>query len=170
MADAPKVKAASSLSNGISIGLGASALFLGLLMAFSLNAIYTEQTRYLTSKGIQVISSYGFNDLVFLISTGVFVSVMGAYLLVVGYLSNYSERASVAFSANDNWGNRLINGGIFGISFISASTVRDFYQHNHSDWYTLATISLLAVSLILIITGALLLKRIYLRSKNSTKV
>ena len=170
MGDAPKVKPASSLSNGISIGLGAAALALGLLMAFALNAIYNEQTAYLAANGVQVIYGRGFSDLTFMISTGVFISVMGAYQLVVGCLSHYSPRVNVAFSANENWGNRLINGGVFGVSFVTAGTVRDFYQQNTLDWYALAIISLFAVILILILTGVLLLRRIPFRSQQSAKV
>lgn len=164
MADAPKSKPVSILSNGISIGLGAAMLALGPLMAFSLNAIYSEQTHYLAAKGIQAIYSPGFSDLIFLISTGVLVSVLGAYLLTVGLLSNYSQRARVAFSDNSNWGNRLINGGVLGSALISAGFVRDLYQRNPPDWYALAVIILLAVCLICIVGGILLLRRKFFKN------
>jgi hypothetical protein len=170
MANVFKVKPTSSLSNGISIGLGAAALGLGLLMAFVLNAVYNEQASYLAAYGVQVLYSRGFSDLVYLISTGVFVAVFGAYLLVVGCLSNYSERARFVLSPNDNWGNRLINGGVFGVAFISGGMVRDSYAHNPPDWYAFAVSSLLAVSLVLIITGVLLLIRIPFKSQKPAAV
>lgn len=160
MADSPKAKPAGTLSNGISIGLGAAALALGLLMTFFGNAVYAKQTAYLAAKGIQAVYSPGFSDLVYLISTGVLVSILGAYLLAVGCLSNFSKRAHAAFSDNGNWGNRLINGGVLGSSLISAGIVRDLYQSNPPDWYTLATVSLIVVCLILIVTGVQLLIRI----------
>jgi hypothetical protein len=171
MTDAPKVKPAGSLSNGIYIGLGSAMLTLGLLMAFSLNAVYNEQATYLAANGIQVHSySYGFNDLIFLISIGVLVAVLGACLLVEGCLSHYSERARVALSDNGNWGNRLINGGVTGLSLFSAGLVRDLYQSTQSDWYVPVITTLFAVCLILIITGALLLIRIPYRNQQPTKV
>ncbi len=94
---------------------------------------------------------------------------MGTYLLIMGCLNNFSDKARVALSVNDSLGNRLINGGSIGASLFSANLIRQLYQTNQSSWHELYIITLVGC-LIVIAVGAFLIWRSYLRSQRATKV
>lgn len=167
-------KSSTSLSIGLMVGIGLTMLCVGLFLAFSLNAIYTQQTNYLSQHGLQVNNyAFGLDNLIFLISTGALLAILGAYSLVLGCLNQFSAKTRIAFSVKDSLaraGNGLISGGIVWTSLLSANLIRQSYKTNSAGWHGVVLIVSIAAGLTAIAIGAFLIRRSYLHSKLSTKL
>jgi hypothetical protein len=164
----------TNLSIGAMIGVGATLLPVGLFMAFSLNGLYTQQTGYFASMNIQ-ISTYasGLDNLIFLISFGALLAMIGVYALVLGCLSQFSSKARIALSMKDpngRIGNGLLNAGFLAASLFSANLIQQLYRATSSSWYEPLLIAFIVCGLVAISIGALLIRSSYLRSRLATKV
>jgi hypothetical protein len=169
-----KIKPVTNLSIGITIGGGAVLFGAGLFIAFSLNALYAQQTSYLASMGIQVnIYASGLDNMVFLISIGALLAMMGVYSLILGCLSHFNAKARVAMSLMDTHariGNGFITGGGIAASMSSAYLIQEQYSIYTSGWFQPVLIIFIISGLVAITIGALLIRSSYLHSRWATKV
>ncbi len=163
-------KQTTTLANGILIGAGATMLIVGLLIAFSLNSIYTQQLSYLTKYGIEVHTyAYGFDNIFFLISIGVYIALLGLITLVMGYLNGYNAKVRQAFAIRNSMtkiGNALITGGFIWSALLSTNLVRQFYRPINSTWYVPSLIVFIIGGLIAITVGAFLIRQAYIHNQS----
>jgi hypothetical protein len=173
MSENQTVKPITTLTSGIIIGVGATMIVTGLLIAFGLNAIYAQQISYLVKYDIQVNPyAYGFDDLFFFIATGVFIAISGTYEFVLGCLNYFSAKVRQAYAIKNGVtliGNALINGGLIGASIFSANLIRDMYKPIFSNWYVPVAIVFIIGSLIAITIGAFLIRHAYIHSQSATE-
>ncbi len=168
------LKQSTNLSNGVIIGSGISLLIVGLLMAFSLNAIFSQQTNYLAAEGVQVSRfGFGLDNVVFLISLGVIIAIMGIYLLILGSIAQFSPTVRAAWERKDSrarLGNGLISGGFVFASFPSVNILRHLYFPSNSALIIYVNVAFVIIGLLMILFGALLIRSSYLRNRFPTKV
>jgi hypothetical protein len=167
-------KPITNLSIGAMMGGGMALLGLGLLIVFSLNALYTQQTSYFAAQNIQVnIFGSGLENIIFLISIGGGFAVLGVYSLVMGGLYHFSAKTRVAMTMRDNRarvGNGLITGGVITTALFFSYLIQQQYRHFTSSWYEPVIILFVSGGLIAIIIGALLIRKSYFRGLQPTKV
>jgi hypothetical protein len=166
-------KPSTNLAYGLTIGGGLALLLVGLLMALALNGIYAQQTNYLAAEGLQV-NTYGFglNSLVHLISLGIYIAFLGAYLLILGSLNQFSLKVRTAMLRKDDrtrLGITSISGGFIFAALFSQTLIEQLYQPYHSDWFGPVTALFVVGGLASIFIGALLIRSSYLRSLSPTK-
>jgi hypothetical protein len=168
------LKPSTNMVNGVIIGSGISLLIVGGLISFFVNAIYNQQTGYLASEGIQVNTfSFGFDNVVVLISMGALIAMLGIYTLILGCLNQFNPTARAAWHLKDDrarLGNGLIVGGFIFASFTSLAFIRQVYQPINSEWFGVVNGVFVASSLLAIAIGALLIRSAYLRRFPPTKV
>ena len=157
------------MANGITIGVGATVLAVGLFLVFSLNAIYNQQISYLAALGVEVSNfGLGLDNLIFLLSFSALLAIMGVYLLAIGTLVQLSPRVRAAWERKDSksrMGTGLISGGFTFASLTAASGIRDLYFPVTASWYTYAEVSLVVIGLLMILAGALFIRSSYLKSR-----
>jgi hypothetical protein len=165
-------KQTTTLTNGIIIGAGAAMLIVGLLIAFSINSIYTQQVSYLTKQGIEVsIYAYGFDNLFFLISTGVLIALIGIYALVFGCLNNFNTKVRQAFAIRNSMtkiGNALITFGFSWTTLLSSQIVWHFYRPISSSWYFTLSIAAIIGGIIVMAMGFFLIRQAYINNQSIT--
>jgi hypothetical protein len=160
------------LANGIIIGAGAAMLVVGLLIAFSLNAIYIQQISYLTKYGIEVNTyTYGFDNIFFLISTGAFIAILGTYVLVFGCLNHFNAKVRQAFTVKNSVttvGNFLINLGFNLAALTSANLIRQLYRPISSSSYFSFSIAAIIGGIIVMAVGFFLIRQEYIHNQSIT--
>jgi len=167
------VKPSTNLANGLTIGGGIALLLVGLLIAFALNGIYSQQTNYLAAEGVQVNTFiFGFRDLVFLISLGADIAILGFYLLVLGSLNQFSVSVRTALQVKDDrarLGHGLITGGFIFSALSSLNLIHNAYFPLRAGWFGLVTLIFVVGGLLTVFIGALLIRSSYLRSLKQQK-
>lgn len=168
------IKPLTNLTTGAMIGGGVVLLVLGLLIAFSLNALYGQQTGYLAAEGIQVnIYSFGLDNMIFLISLGALIAMMGVYILLLASLNYFNDKVRSAMERKDGRarvGNGLLSAGFITSALFSADFIQQFYRQYRSSWYEPVLLIFIICGLVVILIGALLIRSSYLRSLSLTKV
>ncbi|MCL4429569.1 MAG: zinc ribbon domain-containing protein [Chloroflexi bacterium] len=168
------IKPLTNLTTGAMIGAGVALLCVGLFITFSLNALYGQQISYLTDKGIQVnIYTSGLDNMIFLISSGALIAIMGAYALLIGSLNYFNDKVRVAMERKDaraRAGNGLISGGFIATALFSADLIQQLYHQYRSSWYEPVLFLFIIGGLAAILIGALFIRSSYLRSLSPTKV
>jgi hypothetical protein len=169
-----KIKSTTNLTTGAMIGGGVALIIVGLLIAFSLNALYGQQIGYLSAEGIQVnIYSFGLDNLVLLISLGALIAMMGVYSLLLASLTYFNDKVRFAMERKDSRarvGNGLLSAGFITSALFSADLIQQFYRHYSSSWYEPVLLIFIIGGLVTILVGALLIRSSYLRSLSLTKV
>jgi hypothetical protein len=168
------LKPSTNLVNGIFIGLGSALIIVGLIIAFSVNDVYYQQIKYLSLQGIQVnIYGFGLTGLVQLVTLGAFMAELGAYVLILGSVNQFSVTVRAAMDGKDSsarLGSGLISGGFVLSALTTSNFIEQYYHPTSSGWYTSVWIGFAVVGLSLILAGALLIRSSYLRSCWPTKV
>ena len=154
-------KPTTILANGLFIGSGITALICMLATFFSLNATYEKIGSFIPgvmpSVGVQVAQ----RDIVFLISMTVFGMIFGAYLLLVGLISQFNRKSFLSLTIEDKQariGSGLMNAGVLSSSLSSANLVRQIYNHEFG-WHLTVYAIILLVGLSMIIAGVIILQK-----------
>jgi len=148
--------------SGILAGAGIVALIGGLICVFVLNGSYERVGNFLSVGMPPSAVRFALRDIVSFISLGVFGGVIGAYMLIIGLLIQFSRSARLAWernSASSRIANGLMNAG-FIVSGLSAGNLVRQHYGEYLGWFGTASIIALIVGISMFITGLILLLKV----------
>ena len=156
-------KPTTNFGNGAFIGAGVTLVIVGLFLTLALNAIYWQQTQLIIND-LPIITV---KNMTFLIATGPFIAVMGAYLLIWGGLNQFSVTFRAALGRRDviaRLGAGCISGGFVLVDLAVLQSVNNWYYTQRSSLVIVHLIFLTA-GFVSMLIGALLIRSSYLRSR-----
>ena len=162
-------KPSTNLANGMMIGVGVTALIVGLSIAALINYQYNLQVSFFAAEGIPVNSYSFFGGVVAWITFGVFMAIYGAYFLILGCVNQFSIAARTALNLKDTrarYGTGLITGGLAFAALTLCFMVQQSYLFPPSLSYGYVNTISVVVGLALVLAGAFLIRSAYLRSQH----
>lgn len=164
----------TNLINGILMGAGLTAFFIGLLLWSSLNANFWSQRDLLISQGLNPIESTGsLSDTVNLISLCAGEVIVSSCAVIYTSVFQFSKTVRTVLGKNElrtRVANGFLIGGVVSLSLTAQNTVYNSYPP-FSSYPNTNEMTVGIFGTLLILTGILLTTISYLKSRNlATKV